>query len=67
LQPVDIAVKKNYGAAIANPQCSKSFEFQLQATENNEKLIDSYTGVDFSVLYKIICTAKLSNGKNIKG
>ena len=34
----------------------RHYEFILEATEDNEKLLDSYTGVEFSIVYKVIAT-----------
>ena len=60
----NIAVPKAPVAAeILAPKAGKSFEFILEATESGEKLVDTYVGVDFSVIYKITCSYKLKGLK----
>jgi len=36
---------------------TKKFSFVLEATEGDEKLIDAYVGVEFSIVYKISVSA----------
>jgi len=43
----------------AGAKGGRIFEFVLEATEPNEKLLDSYVGVEFSILYKISCSITL--------
>ena len=50
-------------ADIAMPKAGRSFEFVLEATEAGEQLIDTYVGVDFSVIYKITATYKSKTSK----
>ena len=57
------APKAPVNAVITTPKAGRSFEFVLEATETSETLIDTYTGVDFSVLYKITASCRLKSGK----
>lgn len=41
------------------------FAFILESTEQGEKLIDAYVGVEFSIVYKIIITAKARDGRDL--
>lgn len=44
-------------------QKTKNFSFMLEVTEEGEKLLDAYVGVDFSVVYKITCKCIDKTGK----
>lgn len=66
LEHKSITPKAPVEAAIKAPKGSRSFEFILDPTEAGEKLIDSYTGVDFSVLYKVYASCRTKSGKNIE-
>ena len=67
----DVTHKENLNpkAVIASqitaPKAARNFEFILEATQGGERLLDTYTGVDFSILYKITATAKMKSGKVI--
>ena len=43
----------------------RPFHFIVEATEVGEKLIDSYCGVDFSILYEVVANYVDRNGKPI--
>ena len=66
LEHKSIAPKAPVNAIIPSPKGSRSFEFVIEATEAGEKLIDSYTGVDFSILYKVVATCRTRAGKAIE-
>lgn len=48
---------------VPSSQKTKNFSFMLEVTEEGEKLLDAYVGVDFSVVYKIICKCIDKTGK----
>ena len=43
----------------------RPFNFIVEATEVGEKLIDSYVGVDFSIVYEVVADYMDRNGKPV--
>ena len=46
---------------------SRKFEFILESTVEDEKLIDAYVGVEFSVVYKITATCRTKSNNPLLG
>ena len=48
---------------VQGKKTERTFNFVLESTEANEKLIDAYVGVEFSIVYKITVKCKDKAGK----